>query len=85
MGMLVNFQLDNVKANHKKGVIHWTEHGDSFSEWLGNLNCQDDTQVQQAGIQVSPPGQPALMDGGVDEPDILPRDGLAELESLSEP
>ena len=84
MGMLVSFHMENVKANQQKGMKHWTEHGDSFCEWLGNLNCEDDIQAQQAGIHAILSSQPALMDGVVDDPDSLPRDSQAELDMLGE-
>ena len=46
---------------------YWAEHGDSYIEWLGNLMRQEDSQPSQEGGPVTPPCQPALMDGHAEE------------------
>ena len=67
LGLLVNFHLEHAKRGQQKGAKYWKEHGDSYIEWLGTLNCQDD----QEGTQIVNPGQPALClsDGPVEEGD----------------
>ena len=79
IGLLVNFHLENVKANQRKGGTYWTEHGDSFIEWLGNLNAQEDIQVAQVANRGTPPEPRALEDGRVEDPDSL----LEEAEAAS--
>ena len=72
LGLLVTFHNQWVKAHQENNQKHWKEHGDSYLEWLSNLNngTQGDVQVVQA-IQDSRVGTdvPALEDGQVDEED----------------
>ena len=70
LGQLVNFHFTNVEANKDTGGKFWKEHGDSYLEWLGILNCQDD----QEGTRIVNPGQPALCltEGLVEDGDIPP-------------
>ena len=62
LGLLANFNYDQMKANKTQGNKYWVETGDSYVEWLGTLTPEEDSQVQQA-IPLMPPVQPALMDG----------------------
>ena len=70
IGLLVTFHLEHVKANQGKGAKYWTDHGDSYIEWLGTLNLLEDSQIDLEGIQTSPPGQAALMDGPAEDADM---------------
>ena len=80
LGRLVNFHFDHVKANQGQGGKYSSEHGDSYSEWLGTLNRHEDIQaIQDEFKEVCPLGQPALMDGhaedeGHADEDTLPPD-----------
>ena len=75
LGLLVNFHLEHVKANNGVGHQFWTDHGDSYVEWLGALNPPEDSQVPQLAIPIQdiqevPPGPPALCDGQPDDVDM---------------
>ena len=67
LGLLVTFHNEWVKAHQENGVKHWKEHGDSYLEWLANLNSQGDISAVGADI-------PALEDGTVDEGESQPRE-----------
>ena len=88
LGHLVNFHFDHVKAN--QGTLkYWSEHGDSYSEWLGTLNRHEDIQaIQDEFKEVCPLGQQALMDGhaedeGHADQDTLPPDEDGEQQAVT--
>ena len=67
LGMLVKFHVDLVRANQGKGGKFWSQNGDAYVEWLGNLDRQEDSQVIQDETKEGA-GQPAaLMDGMADD------------------
>ena len=71
------------------GGKYWSEHGDSYSEWLGTLNRHEDSQaIQEEFKEVVPPGHPALMDGHAEDEehadeDTLPPDEDGEQQAVT--
>ena len=75
-----------MKANQGKGGKYWSEHGDSYSEWLGTLNRHEDSQaIQEEFKEVVPPGHPALMDGHAEDEEHTDEDTLPPDEDTLPP
>ena len=71
IGLLIKFHIDHVKANQGKGAKYWTQHGDTYMEWLGNLDRHAGSPAIQDESQVNSVGQPALMDGHEDDGETM--------------
>ena len=80
IGMMVNFNLDILKASSDKGCKLWDEHGPGLSEWLTGLltHPTDSPAIQDKPLEPANLGQPALLDGNVE-------DGLEEEPSYGQP
>ena len=69
IGILVNFHIENVRYHQERGAKHWSEHGDSFIDWLTNFAGRDGDQIEQLPLEDSLPRQLALMDNMADAED----------------
>ena len=84
IGILANFHLEHVRFHQEQGAKHWSEHGDSFIDWLNNFAGRDGDQIEQLPLEDSLPRQLALMDNMADVEDSQPPEADAEGQARAE-
>ncbi len=78
LGLLANFHVEIVKANQKNKGRFWTDHADTFMEWLATLLRQDGSANASEVTEDTNSYQPVLMDMTVDDGDGHPKDSITD-------
>ncbi len=81
MYLLVKFHVETVMANRQNGDKYWTEHGDSYQEWLATFNLQDGISSSCLGSHGIIPDLPVLMDGNSDDVDSQRKDSFLDSQA----